>query len=920
MSKQRKKKLCVIILLCFVIIMMVSAWGLTTQEKSNNKQNKGPDAGLEVSENKMSMTQKRTIEVSFELPKEVNVNDLMWTYGGKALSEWKKMDLTTGEDGDAFITVSEIEVKKNRAYASVTFDLPYDTEDLADGPLFQTVPYVDMIGTFELAVADKNHVIAAAPIELLPYDSYCNYKMLKSKIEEITEQAGTDRYIETTTIGKSEAGRNIYFTVIAKDKKAVDNYENDILPSMMKEPGRLQQDIQNGSIDNYQIPIFINNIHPNESSGVSAIVELLRTIALEDKISYSDKNQKKIELDMNDVLDHVFFLLVYTDNPDGLDNMTRFNDNYFDLNRDNAAQIQPETQCVTEQIAKWCPITLLDLHGFDKGFLIEPCSPPHNPNVEYDLLMDNMLEQARNMGDAAITNTKYEQYYIPYEEFKKTVEDPSYKSDATQLNWDDASAAYTATFAMNLGTMGHTIEVPEMNEESINALLYCIKAAINYTITDKDRLFLNQLEIYRRGVENLDKTSVDAYLADDQNMVIGRERGDNQNFFPEYYVLPIDKELQKNPLEVYKMMEYFLRNGIEITQLTSDTTIADITYKAGTYVVDMHQAKRGLVNLVLYDGVDISNATYVTSAFVQDFPVLRGFDCYKVRVNGIFDNKLAAVTTVSIPPVVKQGESEYIIIRNTNNDAIKAVNQLLLENKCVEMVETSEESYKAGDFLVKTEDLEPLLNQYYIETEMCVDNIPKGKRLASSKVVAWGDAAYVLNKLGFEVTQNTDEGDIFINALDVEEEVKKGKPYIAFGNMGMNNIETLIPDFQFVGPEWQNYEGVFLANVNQTHTITAPYNSKEYFYSTMASYITRVPKSAEILMTISEDANFFKEGWWPGHDDARGQILAFSYQEEKKKIVVFANDLVNEARSQSQYRLLATAIYDLQVLSVEDEK
>ena len=39
----------------------------------------------------------------------------------------------------------------------------------------------------------------------------------------------------------------------------------------------------------------------------------------------------------------------------------------------------------------------LDLHGFVGPMLIEPCTPPHNPNYEYDLYIKWALAQAEAM-------------------------------------------------------------------------------------------------------------------------------------------------------------------------------------------------------------------------------------------------------------------------------------------------------------------------------------------------------------------------------------------------------------------------------------------------------------------------------------------------------------------------------------------
>ena len=49
------------------------------------------------------------------------------------------------------------------------------------------------------------------------------------------------------------------------------------------------------------------------------------------------------------------------------------------------------------QITPQHPMIVLDLHGFVNPMLIEPCTPPHNPNYEYDLYIKWALAQAEAM-------------------------------------------------------------------------------------------------------------------------------------------------------------------------------------------------------------------------------------------------------------------------------------------------------------------------------------------------------------------------------------------------------------------------------------------------------------------------------------------------------------------------------------------
>ena len=60
-----------------------------------------------------------------------------------------------------------------------------------------------------------------------------------------------------------------------------------------------------------------------------------------------------------------------------------------------------------------------------------------------------------------------------------------------------------------------------------------------------------------------------------------------------------------------------------------------------------------------------------------------------------------------------------------------------------------------------------------------------------------------------------------------------------------------------------------------------------------------------MLAVIADEDHFFKAGWWPGHDAAKGKIMAFTYKDNNKNLTVFANDLTNDDHPQHQYRLLA---------------
>ena len=72
------------------------------------------------------------------------------------------------------------------------------------------------------------------------------------------------------------------------------------------------------------------------------------------------------------------------------------------------------------------------------------------------------------------------------------------------------------------------------------------------------------------------------------------------------YVIPVDAASQRDPADAYAMGRFLLRNGVRVSSLDTDTAVGGVTYRAGSLVVDMHQAKRNYANAVLWEGADAS--------------------------------------------------------------------------------------------------------------------------------------------------------------------------------------------------------------------------------------------------------------------------------------------------------------------------
>lgn len=279
---------------------------------------------LKVSRSLFSLTEVRIVEVQVDMGRNVDLSQLEFQFGGKSLSEWKKWTTGSNFNGDPFITIVEkphfIGVT-GIVKATLKFDLLFNRESLAERSI--RTQYQQFIGSYELAMIDpRTKIKASATILLNVYDEFLFYDELKPKIDQIFKQAlqKNNRYLKYQSLGKSVQGRDLHFVILAKSKAAVDRYLNITLPTALEKPEKLINQLDNGLIGEYQIPIWFNNIHPDEIEGYDAQVELLRKFAFEDRITvHTVKNGRKetVSLNVNEILDNVIFLFMFTNNPDG---------------------------------------------------------------------------------------------------------------------------------------------------------------------------------------------------------------------------------------------------------------------------------------------------------------------------------------------------------------------------------------------------------------------------------------------------------------------------------------------------------------------------------------------------------------------------------------------------------------------------
>lgn len=679
-------------------------------------------------------------------------------------------------------------------------------------------------------------------------------------------------------------------------------------------------------------------------------------------------NMENTSLNVKDVLNDVFFILVPSENVDGRTLLTRTGGYGMDLNRDNTYQVLPETQAMTHLISTWDPVSFHEFHGYYTQFQVEPCSPTHEPNAEYDLFINNALKQGENLGGCAIANNPtINSFQMPMRDYLNVEKDGSTRWEEP---FDDMSTSYTPQYAFMHGCSAFTVELPYGSQNAVTAIKYGCIGNADFVSQNKKTFYENQLEFFRRGVENANSDQlIDKYYVD-QNDTEGadaqefrKEYKGNGNFFPEYYVIPMDASVQKNTKSAEDMVNYLLRNDVRLKVLDKDVTVTNAyiknsatvkevqvptkTYKKGTIIVDMHQAERNMANTALYTDIVIPDWGSLYSEPLTAFAQLRGFDMDTVTTKGAFNGTdMNAIT--SAPTVTSQITAGYggvTILSNNGTDAVKAVNDLLRAGDEVGMIT---EGANKGDFAVKTADFNTVKNKYILtasetnsvpaakvitkalklyipgrvaEFQTYDDGKPYGSRDHANRLntdMNWDFEAYG-RQLGFDIVDNPDDADVIVGnqALSEHEEdlIKNGKPYIGYR---LSALKAAKDDFKigldYVSEydDWDgDYDALTTVSYGSDSLITAKYaaDKDDIMYGHDGNYITKVPDGAQVLIKTTNDYPI--EGFMPADwiENYKNTVQAINYDKDGYHMTLFANTMTNKAHQQDDYRYVTNAIY-----------
>jgi len=880
--------------------------------------------------------------------------------------------------------------------------------------------YLDLCGYYTLRVTADGKDIASCHAKVVPYDSFRTVYELYDDLEALAA-TDTDLYVSKESMGQTTTdGYDMPYLIVADSKESVDKWlaYTDLVES---DPDLVLTKLANGDFDDLRVPMFASNVHSNENAAVNGILEFAhlllenetinvntlegftdagkellaqemakQNVAVPEQIKdfasyigfirgengykangslYSGQldlaayyNVQENRVNVKELLGDVFMVIVPEQNIEGYEHMTRTTGQGYDPNRDEANQTLFEDANAMALVNKFNPMVFTEIHGRVEAMLIEPCTPPHEPNYEYDLIAKQFIQLGEAVGMGAIANNpEHNSFEMPHRDYLR-VDNDSPSGVAWTEPWDDMTTAYGSQFPVLIGTAGITWELPVYSDVASELVVpYGLMTQAMYIQANKITMLENQAKLFSRGVNNTNSNELVAPWYVDQYDRPGTQtelmrpvydgEGQNGNFYPECYIIPMDSANQKNLYDAAAEMKYLTRNDVKVNVASKEFTYDGVTYPAGTMVVSMYQAKRSLANSQLFDGTFINVWQGLYSESFAQRSNARGYDRVIVAEPAAYKTIMAAcpetinytqaLTYLAAFAAQFEGvENADVIIDNVSNDSAAAVNALLRAGKTVAMITEGDEK---GNFICSYEDFMTVAKDYVLTATGVYGAGIKAAVILNPQVYLPGKPAdntsgYVettlrsgsynyrfdwlaLTAMGFTMTEDLTKANVIVGSRALSDDalaaVKAGTPYMGYSTGAISGSAFM----QELGVEISSCDkGTdFLGRVvypNNT-LVNATYINEgdDVMYEYGTNWFTKLPEGATVLVQNAGKTPMqgciclTDEELTAQFNQYNNGVVGFEYQNGDLDIALFANVLNHKIHQTDEYTFISNFIF-----------
>lgn len=742
-----------------------------------------------------------------------------------------------------------------------------------------------------------------APYVPIPYEE------IEPRIREIERNSNR---VKVDVIGQSAGGRDL-FLVTLSDPQAMGRLGQyqAIRQTMLKDPDKAQEMID--KFGDFKVPVFINaSIHGNEYPGVDAAIRLIETLAYEDTP------------EVQEILRNVILLVNVVQNPDGRVLGTRGNANGFDINRDFITLSQPEARATVGVLTKWNPMVVLDLHGFVNPMLIEPCTPLHNPNYEYDLYIKWAYYQAEAMEAEVLARTG-RGAQIPFRDF--------------DLGWDDWPPTYTPMYSMYHGAYGHTLETPSNSQLGVDSHYAAVWGALKFVSQNRVGMIHDQIETFRRGFLDLPQMLIPDEILNETQFNQYNELTIKD--FPAAYVIPSGSPYQLSEHQAARLVDFLLYNDVQVEQSSQAFTMNGVDYPAGTYVIWMDQPKRGLANTILEAGPDLSDIEglfFYSPPSVWSNPLLWGVH-REVMVDKIELQTHAVTQAKPAQGKAEGGSANAYAFQPTSLQAFQAVNDMLKQGltayRAPAAFTDQGRTFEAGTFVIPPDSslANNLGNQKALEV-FALKAMPSGLTpLKSPNLAVSGDEGvrHALRVLGFDFTtlSNTEARagavagyDLYLNqSITWNSVTAAGRTaYADYFNAGGDYIGLrtgvgFAISAQVLNASTASAQGNAIVSLDYTpgDSVGAGFWPTDYAFVFTPIWFTSLGPDVEVTAQMG-DGNFVVSGFWPGWQTsgANGAPVIVHTSSGSRDVTAIGIDATFRGHPENAFRLLGNAIFGSQ--------